>query len=223
MASSSPQGRLPTGFREVQWLQGSNVQYSDTGIYPVSNVSNYTSIKGDVTILNKTTGAFDIKTTWMEGGSLQTYGCYFHQAQQLPSGTYIQNFAFEFGAGNAYRIDQNLSNSVYPLDIHFELNKIQAILNGTTFSKGASHWTATKPLVIGGYYNYSDGDINIICNNVRFKEIYVYNLNTLVYELVPCYRSHDGKTGFMKIDVASGTTEFCPNLGTSEWIIGPVV
>ena len=83
-------------------------------------------------------------------------------------------------------------------------------------------YNSTKPLIIGGTYNTND-DVSVANTQVSVKSFTVYNVDTLLYEFVPCYRTLDHKTGFMKITVADGSTEFFPNQGTDEWVIGPTV
>ena len=220
VSATEQQSRLPTGFREVEWLQGTGTQYCVTDVYPISDVSNYTCIKGDVTLLNKTDSRFKVSTLWMEGGSVQHYG-----VESTIDTTINQRiFKFRFGTGNAYNLQLSLNNYVFPLNVHYELNKQDALFNQTTYSKSAPHWTSTKPLIIGGEYSSSSSQ-NVISRSVQsqFKAFKIYNNDTLLYEFVPCYRTSDNKTGFMKITVADGSTEFFPNLGADEWVIGSVV
>lgn len=220
MASSS-NGRLPIGFKEVEWLQGTGSQYCLTDIYPISDHSNYTCIKGDVVLLDKNNSRFQISTLWLESGSTQYYEVNYLQI--APTGN-SRIFTFKYGAGYAYKLEVELNNYVFPLDAHYEINKNNAIFNQTSYTKGASQWSATKPLIIGGYYSSSNSDTVIVRNTQsRLKTFKIYNNDTLIYEIVPCYRTSDNKTGFMKITVADGSTTFFPNMATDEWIIGSVV
>ncbi len=222
--SASQHGRLPTGFKEVEWLQGTGTQYCLTDIYPVYSSNDYTSIKGDFTVLDPQNSKFSIATYWIQSTNAYRYGCAFSYAYNSSASTYQSTLFFYFGKTNQGNATANYSNYVYPLDMHFEINKDNLVHNGGTSTKptGMATYASTRPLVIGGMQG-SDGTVNVSNTQTRYKEFKVYNNNTLLYEFVPCYRKSDNKTGFMKITVADGSTEFFPNLGTDEWIIGSVV
>lgn len=232
MASSSPQGRLPTGFREVEWLQGSGTQYCVTDIPVKYSASDYTAIKGNVIALDTQTSKFEIGTYWPSTSSgvatSYRYGCSFSYAQSLPSGTYAPTLFFRFGKTNSANATVNMSNFVYPLDIHFEINKTTLVHNGGTSQKvntGGYYDSSimSRYIVIGGSQT-AGGSINVFNTGSRYKSLYIYNNDTLLYELIPCYRASDNKTGFMKLTVADGNMTFFPNMGEdAEWIIGPVV
>lgn len=225
MASSSSQhGRLPVGFREVEWLQGSGTQYCVTDIYPTStNQNTYTSIRGDITVLNKTTSKFGIQTYWFQSNNVYNYGFYCGYVKSITQQgeAYHTSFIFRFGPNSANN-SRNFDNEVFPLDLHYELNRESTTIDNYTLAKYQYMYTATNPLVIGGNYNTSYV-VTPYNENTRCKSFKIYNVDTLLYEFVPCYRTSDHKTGFMKITVADGSTEFFPNLGEDEWIIGPVV
>ena len=229
MVSSSPQGRLPTGFKEVEWLQGSGTQYCETDINPIYSNSSYTSIKGDLTVLNKTNSQFEITSRWSQqySGVMSEfrYGFQYHYVQRLPQNVYEAQFSYYYGLLSMANRNVNYINSVFPIDIHYELNQNNIIVNQNTISKSSDiKYSATKPILIGAYYTgYSADPIHAFNNLTRVKSFNVYDNNNLVYEIVPCYRTSDNKTGFMKITIADGSTTFFPNLGTDEWIIGPVV
>ena len=77
MLSSAADSRLPTGFREVQWLQGTGTQYCVTDIYPIYDSNDYTSIKGDFTVLDRENSRFSIATYWVQSTNAYRYGCTF--------------------------------------------------------------------------------------------------------------------------------------------------
>ena len=224
LASSLSESRLPHGLKEVQWLQGSGTQYCITDVIPVYDGSNFTSIRGDFTALDARNSKYEVGTYWSQSSSTFRYGCAFSYGQSLPSGTYAPILFFRYGRTNSDNATVNMSNFVYPLDVHYELNKTTLVHNGgtsTRTSPSSIYYTATRPLVIGG--NYSGENIIITNEQTRYKSIKIYNNNTLLYEFVPCYRTSDGKTGFCKITAADGSTQFFPNLADTEWIIGPIV
>lgn len=227
MMPSSSQGRLPTGFREVEWLQGSGTQYCETDVNPIYSSSNFTSIKGDIIMLDRQNSAFEIGSHWYQlwSGVQSEFEYSFDVAyvHQLPQDTYKTVSRFRYGRSSANLTTIDLPINVFPLDIHYEINQNNLILNGASHTKYDNHiqYATTKPILIGAD---SVGNTVSIRNTLtRVKSFYVYNNDTLLYEFVPCYRKSDNKTGFMKITVADGSTTFFPNLGTDEWIIGPVV
>ena len=178
-ASLSQQGRLPTGFKEVEWLQGSGTQYCITDVYPVYDSSNFTAIRGDFTALTNQNSCFEISSYWLESSNAHKFGVTFSYAQSLPSGAYAPTLIFRYG-----KIDQNtatvsMNNFVYPLDIHYELNKTTIVHYGGISSRSqpsTAYYTATKPFVIGGYYSSTSHD-NVIPWNIQtqFKSFKIYN------------------------------------------------
>ena len=99
MLSSVGDSRLPTGFREVQWLQGSGTQYCVTDIPVVYSATDFTSIKGNITILDRSTSKFEIATFWTttSSGTAQTwrYGCSFSEVHEIDSNPYPYLFHVE--------------------------------------------------------------------------------------------------------------------------------
>lgn len=216
MLSSSSESRLPTGFREVQWLQGTGTQYCETGINPVNTNANFTSIKGDITLLDKANSAFCVGTYWTETSPSTisfNYSCEYASS----------SFEFHWGRTSTANTNVNLNNEVFPIDLHFEINKNNLILNQNSYTKyDQINYNAWRQILIGANYN-AGGEVTVYNNQVKIKNISVYNNDTLLYQFVPCYRKSDGKTGFCKITVADGSTVFLENEGEDEWIIGPVV
>ena len=224
MLSSMTDSRLPTGFREVAWLQGSGTQYCKTDICPVYDANNFTEIRGDFTALDAQNSIFEIGTNWTASGSSYNYDCIFIYTNSLQTGTYNSALIFDYGRSNN-RTSVNLSNFVYPLDVHYELNRNTIVFNADTTTRTApstAQYSTTKPLIIGGQWSGGSA-IGVYNTQTRYKTFKIYNIDTLLYEVVPCYRTSDGKTGFMKITVADGSTVFFPNEGEDEWIIGPIV
>lgn len=219
MLSSAAESRLPAGFREVQWLQGTGTQYCETDIYPIHLNNQYTCIKGNITILDKVNSKFFIGAQWYQNysGVLTEFGfsCNFDNAV----------FKIYYGMKSANQASFNLTNNTYPLDVHYEINENNLILNNSTQSKYETYITynANDPILIGAD-NGTFPPRGVSNNLVRVKSFYVYDGTTLLYEFVPCYRKSDNKTGFCKITVADGSAEFFPNLSEeAEWIIGPIV
>lgn len=214
MVASSPQGRLPSGYREVEWLQGSGTQYCVTSYNPVVGNSRNNShiLKGNATFLNFTTAQFTLGSHWKVGQTDYFYSIasyqnkiYYRNGSVTPSNTHMKSVSLTT-LGTA------------PLDVYYEIDYNNIKANGTTINITPEQFESTSPLVIGGYYgedSYVLGD-----KEVKIKAFSLYLGDTLVSEFIPCYRKSDNKTGFYE----TGTHTFLPNLGEgAEWIMGNVV
>lgn len=231
MMPSSSQGRLPTGFKEVEWLQGTGTQYCVTDVYPINdNGTRFIGVKGNLTVLDKQNSSFTLGTFWTDASSGVSYSyrydCKYAYVHQMTpqSDTYKALFTIEDTRSNvAPHVQFDFTNYVFPIDVHYELNKRTVVVNDASYNKTTMlAYNSWRPIVIGGTY-VAGGDLSIANTQVRVKSFSVYNVDTLLYEFVPCYRTSDHKTGFMKITVADGSAEFFPNQGTDEWVIGPTV
>lgn len=230
MSSSSHHGGLPTGYIEVEWLQSSGTQYCDTGIQPIYTSTNFTSIKGDITVLDKIQSQFELSSRWYQNYSSVSsefaYGIRYTYTQTNPL-TNKSEFLLYYGLLSAANASYDVTNFVFPLDIHYEINRNNLIINQSTiprFSEIQYNAPYGRTLLIGAYYTgYSANPIAIYNRQIRVKTLLIYNNDTLIYKFVPCYRASDNKTGFMKITIADNSTEFIPNLGEDEWIIGTIL
>lgn len=200
-----PHGRLPSGFREVEWLQGTGTQYCVTNYCPQFNVNEKTVIKGDVTVTNQGNPYFDILATWVSGSTVVDYG------------VIISNSAFFFY--NGATAAASVPIATVPIDFHYELNVSNYILNETTLTKqDRTVNNTTHPFYIGA--TNINGSIHVYNQNVRIKAFSIYNGEQLLTEIIPCYRKSDNVAGFY--DTASQS--FLTNQGAgADWIIGTVV
>lgn len=233
MASAAQQsGRLGADYQEVQWLQGTGTQYCETDVYPKNdNGTNFIGIKGNLTVLDKQNSSFSIGATWSDRTTsnprTMQYKCYYLYGRQITptTETYTARFILNDGLPNHTHVSLELTNNVFPVDIHYELNKRNVVVNQTTYDKSTMlAYNSNRQIIIGGTSSISDG-VSVDNNLVRVKQIDVYNIDTLLYEFVPCYRKSDSKTGFCKIDASDGTVTFFPSISSSneEWLIGPSV
>lgn len=204
-SSSTAHGRLPTGFKEVTWLEGSGTQYCVTTYCPQFNVSEKTVIKGDVTVTAQSVPYFDILATWVNGTTAVGYG------------VIISNNAFFFYNGSI--ASSSVPITTVPIDFHYELNVSNYILNNTTLPKSdVTVNNTTYPFYIGA--RNINGSIAVYNQNVRIKAFSIYNDDQLLTELIPCYRTSDNVAGFYD----TGTQTFLTNQGSgADWIIGTVV
>lgn len=218
-SSSQVEGRLGRDYQEVEWLRGTGTQYCETDINPKALTTNVTVIKGDVTLLTVEDSKFSIMGRWNDSKGLCYYGVYTQVANN-------ENwFYFRYGVlGSNFNRDYLTRFGSAPLNLHYELNFHDAVLNDYTYQKTFTLLGETNSIMYIGAYK--DNSLNLVIHNenANYKTFTIYNKDTLLATYVPCYRKTDRKTGFCKIDASTGTVTFFPNLGEGdEWIIGAKV
>lgn len=213
---SSDQSRLPEEFQEVAWLQGSGSQYFSVshGIGLTSD-NHFYGIKGDIEELNATRyslltiNAHSGRPSQAQYKEWQIKGIY----GDLDAGYYPYN-----STSIALGVDDEL---IY----HFEINRNSIVINNSVLN---------NPQFPSG--SYCDGiyigarlgtdETRIIENsNVKIKSIKLTYDDSVIYELIPCYRKSDSKAGlFYWIDYSQGTSGFITNSGSgSDFLVGPDV
>ena len=212
MMPSSHQSRLPDEYQEVEWLRGTGTQYCTTDYPIVYNSEHKTVIKGDITVLSSSAKAA-IGNRWTEYGSARRYAISYGE-----SGS--PGYAFIHYGSNNTNVHSPISAN-FPADIHYEIGVDSLVINNQIF---------TRPSF--GDFNSTPEHINIgyipvlghYATNSEFKAFSIYDNNTLLTEVIPCYRKSDSKPGFYQTNVPEGGTNFITNLGTStDWLIGPNV
>ena len=212
MMPSSHQSRLPDEYQEVEWLRGTGTQYCTTDYPIVYNSANKTVIKGDITVLSLSSKAA-IGNRWSENGSAKRYAISYGE-------TGSQGYAFIHYGSNTVNVNTPLGSN-FPIDIHYEIGVDSLVINDQIFTRQsiADFDSGTEHINIGyipvlGHY----------ATNAEFKAFSIYDNNTLLTEVIPCYRKSDSKPGFYQTNVPEGGTNFITNLGTStDWLIGPNV
>ena len=206
ISSSQTPSRLPPEYQEVQWLRGSGTQYCQTSYTPVFNSNHFTSIKGDLTVLDSATLLLCANKTSYPS---ERYGVYIH------------NRYFEIGVQPNYAqaiLMSTLGNT--PLNIHYELTRNAVSINGTDYPKSGMEHSITSYILIGA--EYAQNGVSIKNENVNIKAFSLYDNDTLICDIIPCYRKSDIKAGFYQTIVPSGFDNFIYNLGSgSDWLTGP--
>lgn len=205
--------RLPEEYQEVAWLRATGTQWARTDYYPEYGADKKINIKGDLALLN-------------EGTCQGTIGSRFDSTGMKSFGIVAQsNRAFlYYGRTPADMITVNIPDGSYEtgsFNIHYEISTNNIIFNDTTYPVTRIGYTSTVPIMIGTMQGQG-GAIN--SQSVLYKTFSIYDADTLLTDIVPCYRKSDGKSGFYQINVPEGGTNFITNLGSgSDFLIGPEV
>ena len=206
--------RLPEEYQEVEWLRATGTQWAQTNYYPAYNINKKIGIKGDLTLLN-------------EGICRGTIGTYFDDSGQRAFGVLmLPNIAyFYYGRTPADQHTFNIPEGSFEtgsFNIHYEINDFNIIFNDNTYALSSRAGTSnTTPIKIGTMQGQG-GTIN--SQSVLYKTFSIYDSDTLLTDIVPCYRKSDGKPGFYQINVPEGGTNFITNLGSgTDFLIGPDV
>ena len=215
ISSSQSPSRIPTEYQEVQWLRGTGVQYCDTGYYPISSASNFTSIKGDVTVLDLSVSKLAIAGNDISGGN-------YYESSGIKIGN--SNFVFYAGVENDTYTIRTFALADYgtaPLNLHYENNDYNVVLNDTSSNRPQQQFGNIYNTILIGAYRNSSGNIVIHNENVNIKAFSIYNKDTLLTDVIPCYRKSDRKPGFYVTNPRNSGQYFITNLGnSSDWLIG---
>lgn len=210
--ASTPSGRLPSEFQEVEWLKATGTQWCSTDYYPEYGTNKKIGIKGDLTLL---TGNI----------SDGTIGANFDSTGRKTFGIMARNYIVYVHYGRDYADMKGINlpewqQSQTSFDIHYEINNNNIVLNDSTYTITRTGFTSNVPIMIG---TFRSADVSY-SDNVLYKAFSIYDSDTLLTDIVPCYRKSDGKPGFYQMNVPAGGTNFITNLGSgSDFLIGPDV
>lgn len=207
-----PKGRLPEEYQEVEWLRATGTQWCRTDYYPEYDSNKHIGIKGDLTLLisggQGVIGAdFDytgIKRFGFWAGPSRLWAYY---GRMYADTKYMAIPSDAFSEGN--------------YDIHYEIIQNNVVINDNTYSVTRTGYNSSVPIMVGTVQGQGG---TIASNNVLYKAFSIYDADTLLTDIVPCYRKSDGKAGFYQMNVPEGGTNFITNLGSgSDFLIGPDV
>ena len=214
---SSDQSRLPEEFQEVEWLQGTGSQYFSLSQYGIGLTSDnhFYGIKGDIEELNATRYSYLTINAHAGRPSQAQYRQWQIKgiSGDLDAGYYPYN-SVEISLG----VDDEL---IY----HFEINRNSIVINNSILNNPqfpSDSYCAN--LYIGARLGQDESRV-IENSNVKIKSIKLTYDDSVMYELIPCYRKSDSKAGlFYWIDYSQGTSGFITNSGSgSDFLAGPVV
>ena len=214
---SSDQSRLPEEFQEVQWLQGTGSQYFELAQYGIGLTSDnhFYGIKGDIEELNATRY------------SLLTINAHIGRPSQAQYSYWnIRGIYGDLDAGYYPYIGSDIVLGVDDeLSYHFEINRNSIVINNSVLNNPQFPLGSyCSNLYIGARLG-TDESLIIENSNVKIKSIKLTYDDSVIYELIPCYRKADNKAGlFYWIDYSQGTSGFITNSGSgSDFLVGPDV
>lgn len=200
---------VPSGYKEVEYIESSGTQYIDTGYTTVTNrkfeidAKQNEILSGFPTILGAMSGASTYKVVFgygSSGGKFYTQcgkdsSGYGYIVSGIPQDTarhkaVVRNTA----SGQTLTVDGDVADGTYNIvtDADTGLNLFLFARNkGSTVSNYSS----------ARLYGYKYSDLN----------------GNVIQHLVPCYRENDGEVGLY--DVTNG--RFLTNSGTGEFAKGP--
>ena len=204
--------RLPEEYQEVEWLKATGNQWCKTNYYPEYSANKRIGIKGDLTLLSGNVSDGTIGANFDSNGR-KTFGVMARQ--------YIVYVHFGRDYADMKGINlpewQQVQSS---FDIHYEIINNNIILNDSIETITRIGYTSNVPIMIG---TFGSGGV-YYSENVLYKAFSIYDSDTLLTDIVPCYRKSDGKPGFYQMNVPEGGTNFITNLGSgSDFLIGPEV
>ena len=214
---SSDQSRLPEEFQEVAWLQGTGSQYFSLSQYGIGLTSDnhFYGIKGDIEELNAT------------GYSLLVINAHSGRpAQAQFSQWQIRGIYGDLEAGYYPYQSSDIKLKVEDeLSYHFEINRNSIIINNSVLNNPQFPLNSYCSNLYIGARLRTDESMLIENSNVKIKSIKLTYDDSVMYELIPCYRKADNKAGlFYWIDYSQGTGGFITNSGSgSDFLVGPDV
>jgi len=198
-------GRLPSGYTELEYIQSSGTQYIDTGVAHTEKVRFYL----DVTILDPiTTVTSEIKSV---------FGC-LEINKRIGVNTYHYSYTmYQFLYTTGSR-DNN-----FPVRYKQNVRGTCSFLENTfTDVDGSTTYVATPTSFTGSnIYIFAVNNQGTPSNygSSRMYNLKLYNSSTLVRDFVPCRK--DSNSTYGMFDLVSQT--FFGNSGTGTFIPGPEV
>ena len=187
---------LPSGYTELEYIQGTGTQYIDTGFIPDQNTRLVMDIESDVTI-----------------GECHVAGA----RASMSSREYVLLIDAQGRWRSDYGTSQVLLSSA-PRQGSIHIDK-----NGRNVSVGGVSATNSSQTFDAGYSLYllavNTAGSTTTFAKVRLIAAKVYDNGTLVRDLVPARRQSDSAVGLY--DTVTGT--FFGNSGTGSFTAGPVV
>ena len=201
------------GIQKIEYLQGSNTQYIDTGVFPKGSHT-----KVVVETLASMNDDQNGKTIF---GSRDSYGvnafcCSFFNGQNE------RNLRCQYGSNTSYNI--NASLSMLNKKVTYVLDKNVFTVydeNGTaigTYSGALEDFTGASSMFLFGWNNTNSGSLDGELRNsgLRIYSCKIYEDNELIHDFIPVL--DNTQTGCMYDKV---TQEIYYNAGEGEFITGP--
>ena len=191
MILASSKSRLPAGYQEVEYIESTGTQYIDTGVVQ--------KLKPKVVVTLAVMSNSDLDII----GNDSTYvGCFIVDA--YPANTYLYYRYSTTGSSGIPNFFPTNDTSFHNYEFGEDIYK-----DGTFIYRFPNHdfSTNTKSIYLFRGRNYA---------LVRMKETIIYDGDTLLRDLVPCYRKSDNVIGMY--DIVNDV--FYTNAGTGTFIKG---
>lgn len=172
------QGRLPSQYQEVEYIENTNRQYIDSGVIGRPNIE----VKAKAIF----TDSANLNNLGLVGSRQTSGGTRFYIIS-----TYSNRW--HLGLGGDYTSDTYPKKNIL-YDIHFsfiEGNFVLYVDNNIILS-GNTNIETTYPLYIFGVNNY--GTVSRLAP-AKLYSLEIIQDNTLVRNFIPCYRKADGEIG----------------------------
>lgn len=175
MGASVPSGRIPRGYKEVEWV-GTNGQQTRDNAQIETGYAPSAKPKAEFRLQQNATGSKSVFAIWTSNNVYPAWEFY----------TASGNFYYKCGNSTS-----NIGMNSYSTSKWYEISAdISLVVDGSTkATKTATDWSNNVKTVKMFYGTNS----NIQC---RFGEFKLYDDATLVRDLVPCYRKSDNRCGF---------------------------
>ena len=195
---------LPTGYNELNYIESTGTQYINTGLYATKN----TKVDLDFSVDHINNG-----TTYRIMGvrSGQNSNAFIMGKNGVNDPILFAQFD---------SVSHTLVKNITPVAkkrTNLVLSKDGFYVDGVksrTFSNPSS-FTTTNTVILFGFYN-NTSELNLATQSLKIYKAKFYENDTLVMNLVPCYRESDGEVGMY--DTVNGT--FLTNAGTGTFIKG---
>lgn len=168
MFGEESEGRLPTGYQEVEYIESTGTQYIDTGVSYNDNI--ITELK--ITAINVENSIFICQK---KGWSWNQYGIQF----------YYNNIVSTLTSSATYLYNNVVLNEEFEIKVYPLLSKV--IINNNEYNQRFNVSDNSNICL----FDYSRASNNI--SRLHFCKI--YNNETLVRNFVPCYRKSDSVIG----------------------------
>lgn len=217
LISSEKKSVLPDEYQEVEWLRGSGTQYFSLPQYGIGLTSDnhFYGIKGDIEELDAS--RYAILTINAHTGR-PTQAQYKHWDIKANYGDLDTGYYPYTGSSVKFGVDDEL---IY----HFEINRNSIVINNSVLNNpNFPVGSYCGNLCIGARLGTNE-TLVVENSNVKIKSIKLTYNDSLMYELIPCYRKADNKAGlFYWIDYSQGTSGFLTNSASgSDFLVGPDV
>lgn len=193
------QGRLPSQYQEVEYIESTNRQYIDSGVIGRPNIE----VKAKAIF----TDSANFSNLGLVGSRQTSGGTRFYIIS-------IYSNRWHLGLGGDQTSDTlPKKNILYDIHSSFIEGKFVLYVDNDIILSGNTNIETTYPLYIFGVNNY--GNVSRLAS-AKLYSLEIIQDNTLVRNFIPCYRKADGEIGLYDIV----NNRFYTNSGTGTFIKG---